>query len=576
MSNLKHLIALIFLLMGSVLTFGQTLTITPAAPATTYVPNSTKDFTFTLSGIPDLPCQGDWTLTASSSSNNVGFSGETFSMQTITVDGTGTGSLVLTFNTPSTGNLIIEATAVQPGGCTVYPDGIEADGVSISASIVISDFPCDVEYFEGFELVAAGTGLSGTSPPASEPVGQGTAYLQASGFSTNSYFSVQNIPSGGKRMEARNVDGVVRWESNDITLSPCCARNFSVDIFGENGESEDFVRVFYSIDGGSEMLIEQQNGTFATTVSFSTCGIAPVSGTSNFKFIIEVFNNSTSDRHGFDNVRAAQGFLVEEPGVGNIDCSSEGGGTSSITVDAVSACSPEFSIDGGANWQSSNVFTGIAVDATYIVLIRDQVFTECGTSQNEVVIDLAGNCTYVFPVELLDFYGRAEADAIGLYWTTATELDNDYMAVERSRNGVDFEEIGRVQGHGTTTEIQKYAFADNYPMQGINYYRLRQVDYDGTVEYHPIISVMFDRPLDFSVRISPNPVYETLQVNWSFPGDQEGFLRVFDLQGKMMSQRAVGGGSGHYNLPVQDLPAGLYLLQMEQNGQKKWLRFVKD
>lgn len=569
MSNLKHLITLACFLVGANFVFGQTLSITPSSG--TYTPNGTQVFTVTLSDA--VSCQGSWDISGISSSNYTGFSDETQS-GAIVIGSGGTGSINLTFITPPSGDFNIDVMATKAGCSSTTAMAI------LSAAVVNGGGTCDALFFEGFEApVVVGDGFSGNTPSPTPPVsvGQGTAGIVGSEmFTGSSYFEVVS----GNRMEANSVGGEVFWESNDIPISSCCSRTISVDIYGENGEAEDYVEVYYAInktDITDEVLIGRMTGTFSTTLSISSCNLSNITEASDLKIIVRIFNNNNMDHHGFDNVQVTAGTPVEAPQILNVSCAPETPNTTTtITASASSECSAEYSIDGGMNWQSSGIFTGVASGTNPTISVRDAIFISCGTSGSIVTIDATGNCNFVLPVTLLDFYGRAEADAIGLYWSTSTELNNDFIVVERSLNGIDFVKIGQVEGKGTTTEQQNYTFIDNYPVSGTNYYRLRQVDYDGVEELHSIISVLFDRPLEFGVTISPNPARETLQVDWSLPKKQDGMLRVFDLQGQLMSQRAIAHGSGRYNLPIRDLPAGLYVIQMEQGGKTETLRFVKQ
>jgi hypothetical protein len=99
---------------------------------------------------------------------------------------------------------------------------------------------------------------------------------------------------------------------------------------------------------------------------------------------------------------------------------------------------------------------------------------------------------YVFgfglPVELISFGAKSKQSFIQLDWITATEINNEGFEIQRSVDGENFTSIGWVYGNGSTTEIIEYKFKDNEPMQGINYYRLKQIDFDGQYEYSNIVS----------------------------------------------------------------------------------------
>ncbi|PHN03655.1 T9SS type A sorting domain-containing protein [Flavilitoribacter nigricans] len=570
MSNLKNLITLACFLMGANFAFGQTLTITDAAPSGEFSPNSTEEVTITITGasISDPVCTGTWDLDIVTTSNYEDFTGEILDL-TLEVDGTGTGSIMVDLATPPTGNLTINVVASKTG-CNA-PNEVMTLDVAAAAGQV-----CGTAFLEDFEGVPVNTGLTNnTSSQAT--VGQGTAFRNGASLGGNSYFRVQNQNSS-KQLVARNVGGTeVYWVSNDIIVEECCPRDISVDIFGEAGDATgtvDYVRVYYQIDGGAEQLLGEGLGAFTSTVSANTQDLMGIGESNILNLVVRVRNDASNEYHGFDNVSVTQGTLVEAPQLLTITCNAEGGGSTAIvSAESSSMSTISYQFNGGTAGPNNEI--NVPIGSTNTIVLSNTDFPNCGTTEGSFTINSDGTCDILLPIALLDFYGRAEADAIGLYWSTTTEIDNDYIAVERSLNGVDFEEIGRVEGNGTTTEKQNYTYVDNYPVSGTNYYRLRQVDYDGAAEYHPVISVLFDRPLEFRVKVSPNPARETLWVDWTLPEKQDGVLRVYDMQGQLMSQRAIAQGSGRYNLPIGDLPAGMYVLQMEQGGNLETLRFVK-
>jgi hypothetical protein len=99
-------------------------------------------------------------------------------------------------------------------------------------------------------------------------------------------------------------------------------------------------------------------------------------------------------------------------------------------------------------------------------------------------------CATPLPVELLFFEGKKNNDNyVSLAWSTATELNNDYFEIQRSQDGFNFYQIGKIPGNGTTNTTMYYQLNDKFPLEGICYYRLLQVDYDGSSNYHPMIRV---------------------------------------------------------------------------------------
>jgi hypothetical protein len=181
----------------------------------------------------------------------------------------------------------------------------------------------------------------------------------------------------------------------------------------------------------------------------------------------------------------------------------------------------------------------------------------------------------LLPIELISFEARPEADRIQLSWNTAVEINNEYMAVERSTDGNDFSEIGRVSGAGTTHEPQQYFFQDRQPVTGTNYYRLRQVDHDGTTSYHQIIAVEFsddDRGTD-PVLVYPTLVDQSLRWKFLHGLGGETPYQIFNVSGQLMAAGLLTGNKGEISL--SNLTSGTYFLRLFRPNQVLTYRFIK-
>ena len=127
------------------------------------------------------------------------------------------------------------------------------------------------------------------------------------------------------------------------------------------------------------------------------------------------------------------------------------------------------------------------------------------------------------PVELTSFTANVINKTVRLNWITATELNNSGFEIERmsiltSQVSNSWEKIGFVTGNGTSTEVSTYSFVDNHPAQGKNYYRLKQIDFDGSFEYSNIIEVDFILPIEFSLEQNyPNPFNPITTIKYSIP-----------------------------------------------------------
>jgi hypothetical protein len=185
--------------------------------------------------------------------------------------------------------------------------------------------------------------------------------------------------------------------------------------------------------------------------------------------------------------------------------------------------------------------------------------------------------TTILPVELVRFRATPNNKNVELEWSTASERDNAYMAVERSTDGRDFTEIGQVKGNGTTSEKQNYSFEDTKPARGVNYYRLRQVDVNGSFEYSKSVVARFGNASVASFVATPNVISVSDALVLSFfedNADQELELEVYDLQGKLLHTKN-NVAAGTVVISDMQLTAGQYLIKVKNTGEYTRF-FVKD
>ncbi len=172
------------------------------------------------------------------------------------------------------------------------------------------------------------------------------------------------------------------------------------------------------------------------------------------------------------------------------------------------------------------------------------------------------------PVELTTFTARRQAAGVQLQWATATELNNSYFEAQRSTDGQFFGALAKVPGHGSSTSPQAYTFLDkNAPTGTTLYYRLRQVDADGTASYSPVAAV---RPGPAQAGIFPNPAHQQI----SFSADAGDNYRLLNVLGQpLLAGRAVAGFN---SLELSSLGAGAYYLEVIGSAGRERFRFFKN
>lgn len=185
----------------------------------------------------------------------------------------------------------------------------------------------------------------------------------------------------------------------------------------------------------------------------------------------------------------------------------------------------------------------------------------------------------VLPVELIYFAGRKEQNTSQLYWATETEQNCAYFEVERSHDGISFENIGRVTGNGTTNERHDYIFTDEHPYSGNNYYRLRQVDYDNTSNYTHIINLKFGEDAEaFAVQVYPNPIESNMVINFQNAIEGDIRLEVFDIQGRLLEQTTLTTSlkNGAIDFNTNSWAGGVYIVKITNGTNQSVHKITKS
>ena len=207
----------------------------------------------------------------------------------------------------------------------------------------------------------------------------------------------------------------------------------------------------------------------------------------------------------------------------------------------------ESSIDGAGSWQVSDNSGGASL----------------GTTNN-----VAQTCTSL-PIELLSFDAQLENKATHLTWETASERNNDFFAVERSPNGIDWDVLELIDGAGSSAELLSYETYDNYPLKGVSYYRLKQTDFDGKARYSAIKSISNTEDL----MVLPNPGNGIFYVS-GLSERKENQVVVMDVTGKTIANYKTEDAMLQMNL--EDHPAGIYYVKVNEEFTMKIVKWAND
>ena len=206
-------------------------------------------------------------------------------------------------------------------------------------------------------------------------------------------------------------------------------------------------------------------------------------------------------------------------------------------------------------------------------LVTITIKTDAGTfAQTFDILTKNPECGNIapFPVELVSFKGTNTAEGIALSWATATEKNNDRFEIERSVDGKKFEKIDIVRGAGNSSSMISYNYLDKNTRNNVNYYRLNQVDFDGTSSHSKIIKVGQEKAegTTLGIQLLPNPCQDqncSIQLR-GVDKTNKLTVEIHDLTGRRVFSKEVPADATTLDLPKLDSGAGIYILSAK-NGK---------
>ena len=179
----------------------------------------------------------------------------------------------------------------------------------------------------------------------------------------------------------------------------------------------------------------------------------------------------------------------------------------------------------------------------------------------------------LLPVELIEFSGEKVDRVNKLYWATASENNNDYFTIEKSSDGLNWQEMATVDGAGNATYVNNYSIIDENPTPGMNYYRLSQTDYDGTRRSYKIVAINTEiEIIDQFSHLYPNPTSTYFHFNYGGKDFSNPIqLEMYDATGKLVKFIEFDSFNNSQNLEVEttEIEAGMYQVILIQNGHQE-------
>jgi hypothetical protein len=367
----------------------------------------------------------------------------------------------------------------------------------------------------------------------------------------------------------RILTGANEVQTTNTSPASCTAGNNNSYIIGNLRRSLNGAAAAYEFPmGHTTMGYERATITFTTPTTipnllgtFTSWGVVPF-GPAASECTTNTYNVLNVENHGCWIITASA-----NPTSGNYDmtCYNQGytnaAGAAGWTITkAPSALGP---------WGLSGTCVGTSTAA---VTSR--------TGMNGFSAFAIGQSVLPLPIELLYFRGEATADYNHLYWSTASEINNDHFEVQRSSNGGDWNTIAEIQGNGTSSETHNYVFDDYFAEQGSNYYRLKQVDYNGQFTYSSVIHLEYHTGNMVVDNLHPNPTTGDVNFDFQTPDATDVQIVITDMTGRVVvdEKRSVQAGRTSIAAKIAETEgAGIYSLKViEANrGVISVMRLVK-
>ena len=165
----------------------------------------------------------------------------------------------------------------------------------------------------------------------------------------------------------------------------------------------------------------------------------------------------------------------------------------------------------------------------------------------------------ILPIELLSFEAVRNGDNVKLEWVTASESNNSFFTIERTIDGLEYENITMVQGAGNSTSAIHYSAIDPAPYRGLSYYRLKQTDYDGKHSWSSLVPVHYSEEGDLWVTY--NSQAQSFDVVLSSEEDSKTSIRIIDAMGKIIYFSDAAHTNDLHSISTSGLPKGIYFVQ---------------
>ncbi len=224
-------------------------------------------------------------------------------------------------------------------------------------------------------------------------------------------------------------------------------------------------------------------------------------------------------------------------------------------------------------WTAATTTYSIVPASNYIAVTTSNI-----TPNNAFTIGSTNSRTAFvtpLPVSIIDFSAKANDASIDVKWSTASEKDNAAFVVEKSLDGQTWSAIGTVKGAKTSNVVNNYGLVDYKAVAGFQYYRLKQIDLDGTVNYSKAIAVNFSKASTLNVNLFPNPAKDALNITTENNATGEVNIQILNSMGETVYNQVLEAGLVQ-SIDITSFIPGVYYVTVIAEGESKIIRLLKN
>jgi hypothetical protein len=441
------------------------------------------------------------------------------------------------FNVTSVPGQIPSSTVFNNAGTFTYTPTVNTNGATFNNATT-----------GNFTFVSAASANSAVITNNGTMSVTGDYYLAGGSITNNGNISVSGqlrVDGGTLNINANSTATVNNLYKNNgtINMGDHSLLNITQNITNYNGTPINLTSGCASIIASTTPSTSGINSTLLNNTNLNFCGSAPAQAPATIPITSVSNNGSGAYRITMSSGPATNGYVQISgvTGVSNLNGYWKVIQINSTTFDLI-----------GSTYTAGAVFSSSQV-------IIDQTKLKLGTSTYLGYSGCTNPCAPL-PIKLVSFNAYKEDGNVKIVWQTIEEKNNQYYVIEKSTDGINYQTVTTIDGNRNSTRLLTYTEYDFTPYAGISYYRLKQIDYDGTYTYSSIAVVNFDGNTEWTV--FPNPSVDgSFTIRSNFSEDDIMSVTVTDVTGNRV--RYYADSDYTQEMKVSGLAAGLYIVTIQ-------------